>query len=91
MSPSDPLMKVVDVQARLGLGGTATRALISSGAIPSLRVGPGGRSIRIRSETLEKWVQDQEQASDEGTAEGSTPLAVLNGGTLHRAQRQSRP
>jgi hypothetical protein len=72
----------------LGLGPTATRALISSGSIPSLRVGPGSRSIRCRAEDVEKWIASRvERGSNEDAAEGQFPDASA-GHVLH-VHRQS--
>ncbi|HVD04276.1 MAG TPA: helix-turn-helix domain-containing protein [Candidatus Dormibacteraeota bacterium] len=53
---TEPLLNVQEVARRLGLGLTATRSLIGSGVVPSLRVGPGSRSIRVRPEDLEAWI-----------------------------------
>lgn len=89
MSPSAPLMKVSDVQTRLGLGPTATRALIGSGTIPSLRVGPGSRSIRVRAEDLEQWITSRvESGLNEGSGTGDQLPGPLHGGQLrvHRSE-----
>jgi excisionase family DNA binding protein len=88
MSPSAPLLKVADVQTRLGLGPTATRGLIAAGAIPSLRVGPGARSIRVRAEDLEQWIASRvESGSNEESGAGDQPDPLRGGGHLrvHRS------
>jgi excisionase family DNA binding protein len=82
---TEGLMKVPAVAARLGLGHTATRALISSGSIPSLRVGPGARSIRVSSQDLDLWIEAQIRSSNEYASEGQFPEASAGHLHVHRA------
>lgn len=74
---AEPLIPVAEVARRLGLGTTATRSLIASGSLVSLRVGPGSRSIRCRPEDIEAWIESRIEG---GCAEGA-PGALLR---VHR-------
>lgn len=61
-----PLMKVAAGADYLGIGTTAMRAEISSGVIPACRIGPGQRSLRLRPEDLDSYVETRmERARDE--------------------------
>jgi len=61
---SEPmLLTVEDVQNAIRLGRTKIYELIRTGQLPVVRI---GRSVRIRRDVLERWVNDLEaQSADE--------------------------
>lgn len=50
------LLRIVDVQEATGLGRTKVMELISSGSIPSRKI---GRCVRVRIEDLREWAAKQ--------------------------------
>lgn len=61
---SEPLLLTIeDVQNVIQLGRTKVYELIRTGQLPVIRI---GRSVRIRREVLERWLNElEEQSSDE--------------------------
>lgn len=61
---SEPmLLTVEDVQHAIRLGRTKIYELIRTGQLPVVRI---GRSVRIRRDVLERWLNDLEaQSADE--------------------------
>lgn len=58
---SEPmLLTVEDVQNALRLGRTKIYELIRTGQLPVVRI---GRSVRIRREALERWLEALEEVS----------------------------
>ncbi len=56
------LLKPSEVAGILGIGRSLIYELIARKEIPSIRL---GRCIRIPSESLQRWVKDQEYKSSE--------------------------
>ena len=56
------LLKPSEVAQVLGIGRSLIYELIARKEIPSIRL---GRCIRISSESLERWLKDQEHQSNE--------------------------
>lgn len=54
------LLRVPEVAQTLGLGKTKVEQLIATGVLPAVRI---GKCVRISAKTLEKWIEQQEQAS----------------------------
>jgi excisionase family DNA binding protein len=54
------LLKVREARERLNLGVTKTYELISSGELPTIRV---GRVIRVRESALDAWIERQQVAT----------------------------
>ena len=61
----DQLLWAHEVANVLGVGRNRAYMLMSSGEIPSIRI---GRSIRVRREALDEWIEQQEQATEAGVA-----------------------
>jgi prophage regulatory protein len=62
------LLKPAEVTKILGIGRSLVYDLIARREIPSIRL---GRCIRVPSESLQKWLKDQEsQASETPRQEG---------------------
>ena len=61
---SEPmLLTVEDVQNVIQLGRTKVYEMIRTGELPVIRI---GRSVRVRREALERWLNElEEQNSDE--------------------------
>ena len=47
----------------IGLGRSTIYAMIASGELPAVRVGAGGRSVRIPVEALREWINARLQNS----------------------------
>jgi len=62
MPDTERLLTVRDLQEKLGVGKDAAYFLVASGSIPSIRVG-GGRLIRIRPATFDRWLESQERGA----------------------------
>ncbi len=58
--PTRLLLRVPEVAQTLGLGKTKVEELIAAGALPVVRI---GKCVRVSAKTLEKWIEQQEQAS----------------------------
>ena len=56
------LLKPAEVTKILGIGRSMVYDLIARKEIPSIRL---GRSIRIPSESLQRWLKDKESQSNE--------------------------
>lgn len=57
------LLTVEDVQNVTQLGRTKVYEMIRTGELPVIRI---GRSVRVRRETLERWLAElEEQSTDE--------------------------
>ena len=80
------LLNIKDVRERLGLGQGATYGLIASGSIPSLRVGMGNRSIRVREEDLDRWIRSRVEGGSGGA--GSAELPAPREGRRARVNRR---
>ena len=52
------LLTVNDVCRTTKLGRTTIYALVRTGALPVVRI---GRSVRVRRETLDRWLETQEE------------------------------
>ena len=61
----DQLLWAHEVANVLGVGRNRAYTLMSSGEIPSIRI---GRSIRVRREALDEWIEQQEQTARAGAA-----------------------
>ena len=57
------LLKPNEVAQILGIGRSLTYELIAQGLIPSVRL---GRCIRVPSESLKRWLQEQENKRQNG-------------------------
>jgi excisionase family DNA binding protein len=80
----EPLMTVRDLADYLGCGRDLAYALVAAGSVPSIRLAPGGRAIRIRPEAVAAWLRDQErEGRDSNAASGSAPLTAFHGGHAH--------
>jgi excisionase family DNA binding protein len=53
-------LSVREIQDLLGIGATKSYELVSSGQIPSVRI---GRAIRVSRRELERWLEDQHTSS----------------------------
>ncbi len=53
----DQLLTVAEVQDRLRLGKTSLWTEILSGALPTVRPGPGGRRRLVRESDLERYLE----------------------------------
>jgi prophage regulatory protein len=58
------LLKPSEVGQMLGIGRSLVYGLIAQGVIPSVRL---GRSIRVPKASLEKWINDHEKTTGNGT------------------------
>ncbi len=58
MSSEAILLTVTEVQALTQLGRTKVYELIHRGQLPIIRI---GRSVRIRRDALERWLDDLEE------------------------------
>jgi excisionase family DNA binding protein len=80
-------MTVRDLADYLGCGRDLAYALVAAGSVPSIRLAPGGRAIRIRPEAVAAWLRDQERGEGSSTqsnaASGSAPLTAFHGGHRH--------
>ena len=61
------LLKPEEVAVAIGVSRSRAYALISSGAIPSIRL-EGGKNVRVRVEALYEWIN--RQTTTEAVAEG---------------------
>ena len=61
----DQLLWAHEVAHVLGVGRNRAYLLMSSGEIPSIRI---GRSIWVRREALDEWIEQQEQPTEAGVA-----------------------
>ena len=50
------LLRPTEVAEATGLGRSTVYALIQSGDIPSVRVGAGGRAVRVPVDELRAWI-----------------------------------
>ena len=57
--PEPLLLKPSEAAELLGIGRSKIYALLTSGEIPSLRIGP--KTIRIQMAALKAWLKQQEQ------------------------------
>jgi excisionase family DNA binding protein len=55
------LLKPMDVAEHLGISKSKVYELLASGALPSIRI---GKSIRVPTEELRKWVAARMQSHD---------------------------
>jgi excisionase family DNA binding protein len=62
------LFKPLEAAEALGIGPTRLRAMLASGEIPSVRIGPGRQSTRITRAALEQWVRARGPESRTETA-----------------------
>jgi len=60
--PEDLLLTVEDVCRATKLGRTTVYALVRRGELPTVRI---GRTVRVRRETLQEWLAEQEEAATE--------------------------
>jgi len=51
------LLKPHEVSDRLGIGRSRTYEMLTTGELPSIRI---GKSIRVPVDALRKWVEDKE-------------------------------
>ncbi|MFC1930894.1 helix-turn-helix domain-containing protein [Chloroflexota bacterium] len=63
------LLKPSEVTQILGIGRSLVYELIARKEIPSIRI---GRCIRVSSESLQRWLRDQEQQSKETQRQDGT-------------------
>ncbi len=56
----DRLLWAAEVAEVLGVSRNRAYLLMASGELPSLRI---GRSVRVRKDALNKWLEDQERAA----------------------------
>ena len=56
--PDDEWLTLADLAAWLKVGRTTVYRLITSGAVPSYRV---GRSVRVRRADVERWLEETRQ------------------------------
>jgi excisionase family DNA binding protein len=54
------LLRIPEVAGRLGLGRSTVYELIQSGELPVVRI---GRSVRVSSESLRRWVEQRVESS----------------------------
>jgi excisionase family DNA binding protein len=87
---AEPLMTVRDLAEYLGCGRDLAYALVASASIPSIRLGPGGRAIRLRPDSVAAWLRAQEGKGPEnnGADAGGIPATAPDRRALH-AQRSS--
>jgi len=76
---ADNLLTVHEVQVVTGLGRTTIYQLIRTGELPVVRI---GRSVRVRLETLKRFIADHED-------DPSPPLPLQISYRIHRSTKGS--
>jgi excisionase family DNA binding protein len=64
------LLKIEDAARVLSLGRSKTYQLVMEGQIPSIHI---GRSRRIPAAALERWIDEQAQAAEDGRSTAFLP------------------
>jgi len=64
------LLKIEDAARVLSLGRSKTYQLVMEGQIPSIHI---GRSRRISAAALERWIDEQAQAAEDGRSTAFLP------------------
>jgi len=58
MNEPPTLLRIVDVARELQISRSSVYRLIVSGELPAVRI---GKNVRVRRETLARWIEDHEE------------------------------
>ncbi len=61
--PEKLLLRVDEVAQRLSVGRATVYQMISSGALRTVRIGRGGRAVRVPVKSLQEWLESQQRGT----------------------------